>query len=38
MYLGSQQRFITLRHNGSAMLNRIYTRTFDPYDIYDELK
>ncbi|CAK9782914.1 hypothetical protein CC85DRAFT_266518 [Cutaneotrichosporon oleaginosum] len=31
-------RFIHLRRNGSASLNRIYTRTFDPYEILDELK
>lgn len=32
------QRFIHLRRNGSGSLNRIYTRSFDPYDIMDELK
>ncbi|GMK56215.1 hypothetical protein CspeluHIS016_0300550 [Cutaneotrichosporon spelunceum] len=34
----SWTRFIHLRRNGSASLNRIYTRTFDPYEIIDELK
>lgn len=32
------QRFITLHRNGSASINRIYSRQFDPYQIYDELK
>ncbi|KAK8849704.1 hypothetical protein IAR55_005039 [Kwoniella newhampshirensis] len=31
-------RFVTLHRNGSASINRIYSRTFDPYEIYDELK
>ncbi|WRT69738.1 uncharacterized protein IL334_006729 [Kwoniella shivajii] len=31
-------RFVTLHRNGSASLNRMYSRTFDPYEIYDELK
>lgn len=32
------QRFLTLHRNGSGSLNRIYSRTFDPYEIFDELK
>jgi len=32
------QRFVTLHRNGSASLNRIYSRNFDPYDIFDEFK
>ena len=32
------QQFITLHRNGSASINRIYSRTFDPYEIYDEFK
>ncbi|OCF42644.1 hypothetical protein I317_03503 [Kwoniella heveanensis CBS 569] len=31
-------RFVTLHRNGSASINRMYSRTFDPYEIYDELK
>ncbi|WWC65872.1 uncharacterized protein I303_108494 [Kwoniella dejecticola CBS 10117] len=31
-------RFVTLHRNGSASINRIYSRTFDPFEIYDELK
>lgn len=34
----SWTRFLTLRRNGSAAINRIYTRTFNPMEIYDELK
>ncbi|KAL7425200.1 hypothetical protein Q5752_000888 [Cryptotrichosporon argae] len=34
----SWTRFITLHKNGSASLNRVYSRMFDPYEIYDELK
>lgn len=34
----SWTRFLALRRNGSATINRIYTRTFDPYEIFDELK
>ena len=32
------KRFVTLHRNGSASLNRIYTRQFDPYEIFAELK
>ncbi|KAK4687460.1 hypothetical protein P7C73_g2651, partial [Tremellales sp. Uapishka_1] len=31
-------RFVTLHRNGSTSINRIYSRMFDPYEIYDELK
>nr|XP_031857734.1 uncharacterized protein CI109_006894 [Kwoniella shandongensis]KAA5524806.1 hypothetical protein CI109_006894 [Kwoniella shandongensis] len=31
-------RFVTLHRNGSASINRMYSRTFDPYEIYEELK
>lgn len=34
----SSQRFVTLHRNGAASINRIYSRLFDPYDIYEELK
>ncbi|ORX37661.1 hypothetical protein BD324DRAFT_622801 [Kockovaella imperatae] len=34
----SWTRFITLNRNGSGSINRMYSRLFDPYDIYDELK
>ncbi|ORY34678.1 hypothetical protein BCR39DRAFT_513984 [Naematelia encephala] len=34
----SWTRFLTLHRNGSASINRIYSRLFDPYDIYDEIK
>jgi len=33
-----EQRWITLHRNGSASINRFYSRTFDPYDIAAELK
>ena len=32
------QRFITLNRNGTASINRMNSRLFDPYNIYDELK
>lgn len=32
------QRFVTLHRSGYATINRIYSRLFDPCDIYDELK
>jgi hypothetical protein len=38
MQLILSQRFVTLHRNGSASINRIYARNFDPYEIYDELK
>lgn len=31
-------RFITLHRNGSVSMNRIYSRTFDPLEIFRELK
>ncbi|TXT12974.1 hypothetical protein VHUM_01375 [Vanrija humicola] len=31
-------RFLTFRRNGSAAIDRIYSRTFNPLEIYDELK
>ncbi|WVR08039.1 hypothetical protein IAU60_005083 [Kwoniella sp. DSM 27419] len=34
----SWTRFVTLHRNGTASINRIYSRTFDPYEIYAELK
>ncbi|RSH93235.1 hypothetical protein EHS25_007589 [Saitozyma podzolica] len=34
----SWTRFVTLHRNGAASINRIYSRLFDPYDIYEELK
>jgi hypothetical protein len=32
------QKFVTIHRNGSAGINRYYSRHFDPYVIYDELK
>lgn len=33
-----QQRFLTLHRNGSGSLNRMYSRTFDPHEIFREIK
>jgi hypothetical protein len=33
-----KQKFVTIHRNGSAGINRYYSRHFDPYVIYDELK
>jgi hypothetical protein len=32
------QRVLTLHRNGSASINRIYSRNFDPHEIFNELK
>lgn len=32
------KKFVTIHRNGSAGINRYYSRHFDPYVIYDELK
>ena len=36
--LADNQKFVTIHRNGSAGINRYYSRHFDPYVIYDELK
>jgi hypothetical protein len=36
--MANQKRFVTINRNGSAGINRYYSRHFDPYEIYDELK
>ena len=36
--LADEQKFVTIHRNGSAGINRYYSRHFDPYVIYDELK
>jgi len=33
-----KEKFVTIHRNGSAGINRYYSRHFDPYVIYDELK